>query len=359
MASLRQPLSVFRIYVSFCGRDPSSPNMSNWLECYDPSNNIWHRLTSVPGLIENHVLKGFSMVALGDRLYIIGGKFCHKMAAADESDEIEELDLEVRNSVLCYNVRQNTWSKCAPLKVPRFEFASTVADGKIYVAGGKSTLDGASGVSSAEVYDPVLDQWDPLPNMTTSRYKCVAVPWQGKIHVVGGFAGTEGSSIKERSSAEVYDSDRATWKLFVGMWKLDIPPNQIVAVGEKLFSSGDCLNAWKGHIEAYDGKLNIWDEVDGSHFSTLSSPVSTTSFGKETYDWPLMQRLFVTMAPIGTQLYFMAGYRKPGEVARSISVVHVFDSSEGSCDGGGWRSFEPLEEEGEKELCGHCCVGRI
>ncbi|KAJ6855816.1 hypothetical protein NC651_040441 [Populus alba x Populus x berolinensis] len=57
------------------------------------------------------------------------------------------------------------------------------------------------------------------------------------------------------------------------MWQLDVPPNQIVALEGNLFSSGDCLNAWKGHIEAYDGKLNIWNVVDGSRLQTLSSPM--------------------------------------------------------------------------------------
>ena len=41
----------------------------------------------------------------------------------------------------------------------------------------------------------------------------------------------------------------------MNMWQLDIPPNQIVNVNGTLFSSGDCLNAWKGYIEAYDGNL--------------------------------------------------------------------------------------------------------
>jgi hypothetical protein len=41
------------------------------------------------------------------------------------------------------------------------------------------------------------------------------------------------------------------------MWQLDVPPNQIVAVANRLFSSGDCLTSWKGHVEVYDGELNI------------------------------------------------------------------------------------------------------
>jgi hypothetical protein len=136
------------------------------------------------------------------------------------------------------------------------------------------------------------------------------------------------------------------------MWQLDVPPNQIVALENRLFSSGDCLVTWKGHIEAYDGILNMWNEVDGSRLETLSSPISTV----DNESWPPIQRLYLTMAPIGTHLYFLAGYRMAGESSRTMSVVNVFDTSATS---DAWRNFEVREEEGEKEFCSHCCVVQL
>ncbi|KAJ4729864.1 F-box/kelch-repeat protein [Melia azedarach] len=351
--------TVYRIYASFCSRDLSSrASMSNWIDCYSPLIHAWHRVTTIPGLVENQVLKGFSMASIGDNIYIIGGRLCHKVPG-HEPDDVVEVNLDVLSWVLRYDVRNDVWSKCASLRVPRFDFACTVCDDKIYVAGGQSTFSCARGISSAEVYDPALDEWKALPEMNTLRYKCVGVTWQGRIHVVGGFADQRGDRDRvalpwgtiERSSAEMYNPENAKWDLIKGMWLLDIPPNQIVAVDDKLFSSGDCLNAWKGHIEAYDGKLNMWNEVDGSHLETLSSPISTS-----IENWPPIKRLYLTMAPIGTQLYFLAGYRLPGEISRVMCNVHVFDTSANGYYG--WTSLEPVEEEGEKELCSHCCVVR-
>ncbi|OMO57384.1 Kelch repeat type 1 [Corchorus olitorius] len=326
--------------------------MSNWIECYDPSTNSWHRLGRIPGLRENHVRKGFSMAAIGDSIYIIGGRLCRK-EIGHEPDEIVEVELKVLPCVLRFNITTGAWSKCAPLGTPRFDFACTVCDNKIYVAGGLCTLDVACGTSSAEVYDPALDEWRPLPDMSVLRYKCVGVTWQGKVHVVGGFAEKADMTTLPwawdtigRCSAEVYDTDNAKWGLVMGMWQLDVPPNQIVGVDEKLYSSGDCLNAWKGHIEAYDGK--IWNEVDGSHLETLSSPISISQA-----NWPPIKRLYITMAAIGTHLFFLAGYRKPGEISRLMSVVHVFNTS---ANRDAWRSLEPMEEDGVKELCCHGCV---
>ncbi|KAF2283200.1 hypothetical protein GH714_043530 [Hevea brasiliensis] len=239
-------------------RDASpNTNMSNWIECYSPSINAWRHVTRIPGLIENHTLKGFSMASIDDSIYIIGGRLSHKLPGHVQ----DEVDLEVQSSVLRYNVRDNKWHKCASLSTPRFDFACSVSDNKIYVAGGKCALTCPRGISSAEVYDPALDEWKALPNISTLRYKCVGVTWQGKIHVVGGFAERGNSNaegpwhILERCSAEVYDSEHDRWNLMLGMWQLDVPPNQIVAMSGNLFSSGDCLNAWKGHIEAYDGNL--------------------------------------------------------------------------------------------------------
>ncbi|KAJ7981418.1 F-box/kelch-repeat protein [Quillaja saponaria] len=340
----------FRIYASFCSKNPSlNTNKSNWIECYNPSNNAWHRVSMITGLTQNQVLKGFSMVAIDGSIFVIGGRLCHKVVGHDSADDIVEVGIDVLSNVLRYDVHSDVWSKCAPLSTPRFDFAYTVYDNRIYVAGGKCTLASTKGVSSAEFYDPALDEWKPLPNMRVLRYKCVGVTWQGKIHVVGGFAGMGDSWYTlERSSAEVYDSEHAKWDLHVGMWQLDVPPNQIVAVDGKLFSSGDCLKSWKGHIEAYDEKLNIWNVVDGSYLQTLSSTISTSD-----ENWPPMQQLYLTMASVGNHLYFLSGYRMPGEIPRCMSVVHVFDTS---ANGEGWRSFEPMEENMEKELCSHCCI---
>ncbi|XVF27689.1 hypothetical protein REPUB_Repub14bG0130500 [Reevesia pubescens] len=336
-------------------------NVFNCIQCYNPSNNTWSHVSLIPDvLLENHVLKGFAMVSLGESIYIIGGRLWDK-GKPQNSNESDELDVgvEVSPLVLRYNVKLDQWTKCAELGTPRYDFACAVCDNKIYVAGGKTNLDSARGISSAEMYDPALDEWTSLPSMSTLRYKCVGVTWQGKVYVVGGFAERGDSDLSmltfspQRSSAEMFDTRAGRWDLVPAMWQLDVPPNQIVAVDEKLFSSGDCLKSWKGHIEVYDGKLNMWDEVDGSRFQTLNSPISTLGSNE---NWPPMERLYLTMAPIGTHLYFFAGFRMAGESSRTVSMVYLFDTS-ATVDA--WKSLEPMEEDGEKELCSHCCVVQL
>ncbi|CAN1220596.1 F-box/kelch-repeat protein At1g16250 [Linum perenne] len=332
-----------RIYVSFCSRDPS-PN-TTWIDSYDPSINAWERVTSIPNIEDDHVLKDFGMVSLAGSIYIVGGRLCPKTKRLETCSSggggVEEVCHKVVSSVLRYDVTSAVWSECAPLKTPRFDFACVASEGKIYVAGGKSSLTSPRGVSTAEVYDVRVDQWMSLTGMSARRHKCVGVMWGGKVHVVGGFAekaaddhdsmiGSSSSSPRwytmERCSADVYNP--------------------------KTNRSGDCLNAWKGHIETYDKDLNFWNVVDDSRLRTLACPVYAYSDSATNMADHEERRLYLTIAPIGTLLYFLVGYRVAGEVSRSTSIVHVFDTEAS----GGWRSFEPVEEDGRKELCSHCCV---
>uniref|UniRef100_A0A7N0VB60 Uncharacterized protein n=1 Tax=Kalanchoe fedtschenkoi TaxID=63787 RepID=A0A7N0VB60_KALFE len=337
------PPSSYTVLASFFDPSPTS-SAPNWIDGYHPATNSWHRVTSVPGLQPNQILKGFAMATVANSIYIIGGRKCGKAAARNGCGGDE--DLEAVGRVWRYNMDEATWGECAALMAPRFDFACSVVGDKIYVAGGQCTIGNVRGSSCAEVYDSVADTWTSMAHMSTSRHKCVGVTWHNRFIVVGGFTdkpvSNTVSNMLDRSSAEVYDPEGDRWQLMVGLWQLDVPPNEIVDVEGELFSSGDCFNRWKGHIETYDAKLNLWYEVDGSQCQLAMSDAG--SAGK---------RLYLTMAPIGAQLYFLTGYSVAEESRRLRSVVHVYDTS-ASRDG--WRTFEATEEEGEKELCGHCCV---
>ncbi|KAE7995610.1 hypothetical protein FH972_000386 [Carpinus fangiana] len=319
------PPSSYQVYASFC-QWQQGPNtyICNRIECYSPSNNTWSYATSIPGITDNHFLKGFAVVSLGDHVFIIGGKQCYKQRVPGllDPDEYVDKDVKIQSSVWRYSVRSNQWFTCVPLRTPRCDFAFSVCENKIYVAGGQSDLACARGVASTEVYDPLLDIWTPLADMAIRRYMCVG----------GDLA----------SSAEVYDMQARKWGLVVGMWQLDVPPNQIVEVDGKLFSCGDCLNAWKGHIEVYDG--SIWNEVEGSPQALKGSPISTSEANHE--DWQPNQRLYLTMAPIGSCLYLLAGCRRAGDSSRTTSKVHIFDTSAAT---DAWRSLEQLSQTNRRD----------
>lgn len=336
--------------MSFFSRDSDNDRkFSNWIGKYDTSDNTFRHVSTVPHLPSGHVLKDFAMAAVGASVYLIGGRLHRKESGSSD------VEVEVRSTVLRYSAGEDRWSVCGALSLPRYNFACTVCKGKIYVAGGQYDAASARSTASVEVYDPESDTWTRLPDMRRLRYKCVGVTWRGRVHVVGGFV--EGCDVDgrlgyvDRCSAEVYDDVDGKWDLVAGMWQLDVPPNQIAEVGGRLISSGDCLSAWKGHVEVYEGSLNFWNVLEGSQ---LKSFVPDFSAGGDRRP---MQRMYVTMAAVGACLYFLAGYRDTEEASRTVMTVHRFDTA---AKEEGWTSFAPaVSEEAEGQLCSHCCVVSI
>lgn len=126
----------------------------------------------MPAYGENLVLKDFAMVAVAPYIYVLGGRVCRRPPEHDSFSAAQDGEIRPRvvSWVRRYNIGADSWEMCAPMTEPRFSFACTVCNGKIYVAGGQNSLGRARGISSSEVYDPALDQWRSLANMRRMRY---------------------------------------------------------------------------------------------------------------------------------------------------------------------------------------------
>lgn len=197
----------------------------------------------------------------------------------------------------------------SPMRFPRSDFVCTLCDDRIYVAGGQSSL--ACAPARRHLSGPRGAQ----------RSGC----FRHSDRQVGA----HGEDVAARCSAE---PDRGR---------------------------GREAMTWKGHIEAYDAELNMWNEVDSSGLRTMPYPISPS----DERHRPEVQELCLTMAPIRTRLYFLGGYKMARECSssRTLSVVRAFDTL-ASGNHEAWRSFEPTDEEGEKELCSPtllCCSSTV
>ena len=67
-------------------------------------------------------------------------------------------------------------------------FCFYISVGKIYIAGG---FDGAACLDSAEIYDPAVDQWTMLTDMTSRRSGVVLVALQKELIALGGYNGSD------------------------------------------------------------------------------------------------------------------------------------------------------------------------
>jgi non-specific serine/threonine protein kinase len=77
------------------------------------------------------------------------------------------------------------WETRASLPQPRTEVAAAVIAAEIAVAGGFN----ADGSHSARVdaYSPALDRWRRLPDLPASAHHAMAVGYQGRLYVLGGY----------------------------------------------------------------------------------------------------------------------------------------------------------------------------
>jgi N-acetylneuraminic acid mutarotase len=110
------------------------------------------------------------------------------------------------------------WVSVHPLGTARSALAAaTGSDGKIYALGGQL---GAGASAVAEVYDPGLNQWSPLPAMPTPRaWLGAAAATDGRIYAIGGQLislstlpdGGVAATYSASGAVEIYDPSSGLW----------------------------------------------------------------------------------------------------------------------------------------------------
>jgi len=166
------------------------------VEEYDPATDTWTRKADMP--TGRH---GLSTSVLNGRIYAISGFDGTNMATVEE-----------------YDPASDTWTKKADLPTLRSHLATQVVDGKIYAIGGwdrRASIDTV--FSSVAVYDPAADTWTKKADMPTARWNAASGVINGKIYVVGGIVAQGGEDRQNLQTVEVYDPETDTWAQEVDM----------------------------------------------------------------------------------------------------------------------------------------------
>ena len=178
-----------KIYV--LGGYPSDRVSVATVQIYDIATDTWEFGPPLPAT-NNHGMAA----AVGGRVYAIGGQ---ATAQGGYTDAVLELDPAVGDPAA------GVWVPKAPMPTPRSGGVAIVADGKIYVAGGRPPRG-----NDFAVYDPALDQWTVLPDLPSQRNHIAGGLMGGKIYVVGGrLAG--GFRSEATAVVEVFDPATNTW----------------------------------------------------------------------------------------------------------------------------------------------------
>ena len=157
-------------------------------------------------------------VALGDYIYVIGGKGVSGTAS---------------RRVDRYDPDSDSWEEVEPLQIGRFDAASVVWNNSIVVVGGRS--ENNQTLNTVEQYNPETNTWTSLGSLIESREGHAAVVLNDVIYTAGG------SDAVGRifDTVEMYDPDLDSWSVS-GQWMLDFPRASfaMAAVNDSAFTIG-------------------------------------------------------------------------------------------------------------------------
>ena len=159
------------------------------------------------------------------------------------------------STVEAYDPATDTWTQKADMPNPRVALANNApaVNGKIYVIGGWAGFVRRvnNGLSTVEVYDPATDTWTQKADMSTARGALAISEVGGKIYAIGG---SFGWILQALPTVEEYDPATDTWTQ-----KADMPTARsshpaiavdgiIYAIGGSPISAAQALAT----VEAYD-----------------------------------------------------------------------------------------------------------
>ncbi|XVE62555.1 hypothetical protein DITRI_Ditri06bG0127300 [Diplodiscus trichospermus] len=220
---------------------------NQWI-AYDHEADTWYPLPKIPIDHERWEHFGFSCVCVGNKLLVIGGSHAPLQYAYPRSIPL------ITNAVLQFDPFKKEWTRLSSMKTPRSHFACCVMSGKVYVAGGRN-LSFPQGLSLAEVYDPITDRWQELPEMPNPQNECLGLSYKGKFHVL-----TDQVGAGELSPSEVFDPSNKTWSLVDDIWPFSRAMQFTIQVvdDDKVYTVVDWRDSW---IKVRDSLGGPWYNV--------------------------------------------------------------------------------------------------
>ena len=159
--------------------------------------------------------------------------------------------------MLVYDTRTDTFSRGAPMPVPRGAGGVAMHDGRIFYAGG---LVEGHAVRRFDVYDPRTDSWSQLPDLPEAKDHFQAVVLGGRFYAIGGRDGDIG---KETRSNDAFDFAQSRW--ITGLEELPTPRGGFATAvldGRILVIGGEGPTGIHHQVEAYDPAHDAWRELE-------------------------------------------------------------------------------------------------
>ncbi len=220
-----------RIYV-IGGETPEGT--TDAVDVYDPADDTWHVGRPKPTAVAN-----VAAAVLGDEVYVPGGY---------------DREGRVVAAVEVYAPGRDSWRSVAPLPAPRCGYALAAGGGRLYLFGG---WDGTRYVPDVLIYDPEADSWTYGTPLGRARGFAAAASYEGRIYVAGGYDG-----VSELAACEVYDpalegTGESPWRELEAMSQPRGGLGLVVA-GSRLYAVGGGWNGGLAYNESYDVAGDRW-----------------------------------------------------------------------------------------------------
>lgn len=179
--------------VLFAGSADSNAPASTAVDVYDPGTN---RFAEVRPMHEARTLPSQTLLADGRVLVAGGYDGDTALAGAEVYDPVQDTWTEVGNAM--------SVGRGSSLLV-------TLPNGKALVGGGATSSGGTLvGTTAAELYDPATNRFAPTGTLDGAHIAGVVAPLpDGRVFVAGG--ATSMSAVPEPDAAEIYDPASGTW----------------------------------------------------------------------------------------------------------------------------------------------------
>ena len=293
----------------------------------------WPALCSQEGL---GVILGSYLDAAKGKVHVLprsgfGPRLVYALGGCSEGDDLSRVDV--------YDPRTDAWKQVSSMPTGRRIHCGVTLDGKIYVMGGVLTIytDGADGsLSTADVFDPQSNQWQPLAEMASARSALAAAAAGGKIYAIGGTKSYDDAM----ATVEAFDPQLGAWAEVASM---SVGRNRHAAavIDGKIYVIGGCDDVQGlDSVEVYDPQVDSWQQVASmpvarnSHAATsMGGKIYVTGgygngdftntlivFDPQANTWTELAsmgtfRVDHTSEAIGGKLYVFGGYVGAGRIA--------------------------------------------
>ncbi|XP_078620880.1 kelch-like protein 26 isoform X1 [Branchiostoma floridae x Branchiostoma japonicum] len=200
VASLQQPRADFcacvleeKIYA-IGGRNAKGELSS--VEVYCPSSNKWQCTTP----LNVKSLYGHAGATLDRTVYVSGGN----------------VGWEHQDALRSFCPKDRKWINMAPMQIARTFHRMVAMGGKLFVMGGTflSPTKILKTSATVERYDPKVDQWTMVEDMLVPMSEPGCTILEGRIYLLGGLTRntTSRAGVETLSDVQSYDPDRDVWK---------------------------------------------------------------------------------------------------------------------------------------------------